>query len=67
MGGGQDLALPPSPLGTVLGKKVGETSEATVPWGWGKPEPGPGRASPGPGQGQLSRTVCPWRGQGGCH
>ena len=46
---------------------VGGTSAAKAPWGWGKPEPGPGRASQGPGQGQLSRTVCPWRGQGGRH
>lgn len=53
----------------VLAKEVvvGGTSGATAPWGWGKSEPGPGRASQGPGQGQLSRTVCPWRGQGGCH
>lgn len=60
---------PTSPQGSALGQEtvVGGTSGAAAPWGWGKPEPGPGRASQGPGQGQLSRTVCPRRGQGGCH
>lgn len=68
-GGGEGLALPGASLGRAGTRQGGWWEGPLEPQllGLGETGAGPGRASRGPGQGQLSRTVCPWRGQGGCH